>query len=188
MPSILTRDLYKVMPWKNGRGTTAQIALDSEQSVFPDHFLWRVSSARVSSNDPFSNFDGCRRALVVVEGQGLFLNEVELKPFVPYFFSGNEPIDCRLVEGPVVDLGVIFNTQKVKVDMEVRRGNEIKISCSEGLMFFYLAEGEAKLSEGVLKKGDTLKLNNLEDVSLVGTSLVGVLISIKESLGLSPRR
>lgn len=188
MPSILIQNSYTVMPWKNGRGTTSQIALDSDESVFPDHFLWRVSSAKVTSNDPFSNFDGCRRALVVVEGKGLFLNDVELKPMVPYFFSGNEPIDCKLIDGPVVDLGVIFNTQKVKVDMDVLRGNEIKVSCSEGLQFFYLAQGEAKLSEGVLKKGDTLKLNTPENVSLAGNSLVGVLISIKGNLGQSPRR
>lgn len=188
MASVFTRDSYKVMPWKNGRGTTAQIAMDSEQSVFPENFLWRVSSAQVTSNDPFSIFDGCRRALVVVQGQGLLLNDVELKPLVPYFFSGNEQIDCRLIEGPVVDLGVIFNTQKVKVGMEVLKGSEIKLQCSEGIQFLYLVEGDAKFSAGVLQQGDTLKLAAPESITLTGSSLVGVLISIKESLGLSVRR
>lgn len=181
MAEILSHDSYVVMPWKNGRGTTSQIAIDSEQSQFPDNFLWRVSSAAVMSNDPFSNFDGCRRALVVVEGKGLFLNDVELKPFVPYFFSGSESIDCKLIEGAVIDLGVIFKAHKVSVDMAVIRANSVELACADGLQFFYLAQGEGVFPGGVLKKGDTLKIGTSEKAKLNGNSLVGILISIKDS-------
>ena len=181
MAEILSRDSYTVMPWKNGRGTTSQIAMDSVESQFPDNFLWRVSSAAVVSNDSFSKFEGCRRALVVVAGKGLLLNDVELKPFVPYFFSGSEYVDCKLVAGPVVDLGVIFMAHKVNVDMEILRADRFELSCVSEVQFLYLAQGEAVFSGGALKKGDTLKMTSPDKIQLTGSSLVGVLISIKDS-------
>ncbi|MFM6930589.1 MAG: HutD family protein [Bdellovibrio sp.] len=182
MAEILSHDSYTVMPWKNGRGTTSQIAIDSAEAQFPHHFKWRVSSAVVVSNDPFSNFDDCRRALVVVEGNGLLLNDVELKPLVPYFFSGSEYIDCKLVAGPVVDVGIIFRAHEVHVDMKIIRANIIEIEECDGLQFLYLVKGEGTFLGEALKKGDTLKIESSEKAQIKGQSLVGVLISITGSI------
>ncbi|MGE5084886.1 MAG: HutD family protein [Bacillota bacterium] len=178
MAQVLSRANYTVMPWKNGRGTTSQIAIDSTQSQFPDNFLWRVSSASVVSNDHFSIFDGYQRALLVVEGNGLWLNDVELKPFVPYFFSGSEAVDCNLISGPVVDLGIIFKAHEVQVRVEILRANTIELAGNVGIQFLYLAQGQAVFAGGVLNKGDTLKIETSDNIQLTGNSLIGVLSSI----------
>ncbi|MBI3558729.1 MAG: HutD family protein, partial [Deltaproteobacteria bacterium] len=91
---MLRLDNYRVMPWKNGRGTTRQIAIFPEDAAFPgDEFLWRVSSAKVTEAGPFSAFPGCDRFLAVWQGAGLLLGTQSLEPLVPQKFSGDEPIE-----------------------------------------------------------------------------------------------
>lgn len=102
---------HKTMPWKNGGGVTTEIA------VFPtnaglDDFLWRVSTARVEQDGPFSMFPGVDRSLSILEGEGLDLaidgEPVRLtKGSVPYAFAADVPVGSRLIGGAVVDLNVM---------------------------------------------------------------------------------
>ncbi|WP_413587521.1 HutD family protein [Bdellovibrio sp. HCB274] len=107
MITLISKSSYIQMPWKNGKGQTAQIAIGPEGASFPGDFSWRISSAAVNSDDPFSSFPGCDRLLVVTEGAGLSLNGKELPPLKVLRFSGEESMDAKLLEGPVVDLGII---------------------------------------------------------------------------------
>ena len=51
---IRNHDLVRV-PWKNGGGTTAQVAAFPEESGF-ESFGWRLSMADVGSDGAFSPF------------------------------------------------------------------------------------------------------------------------------------
>ena len=47
------------MPWKNGRGTTLEIAAEPKGAKLDDpSLLWRLSSAPVTEPGPFSAFPG----------------------------------------------------------------------------------------------------------------------------------
>jgi uncharacterized protein len=66
---ILRAENYRRMPWKNGGGLTAEIAV-SPESAGLDDFDWRVSMARVEAGGPFSLFPGVDRTLSILEGEG----------------------------------------------------------------------------------------------------------------------
>jgi hypothetical protein len=48
---------YRRTPWKNGAGTTFEIAAEPLASMI-DTFDWRISMAQVASVGPFSSFPG----------------------------------------------------------------------------------------------------------------------------------
>lgn len=97
------RDFRRV-PWRNGGGTTSQIATWPAQ-VQGDAFAGRVSIAEIDRDGAFSAWPGIDRTLVLLEGDGVVLAsdgaEVELRsPLEPYRFPGDAACECRLVGGP----------------------------------------------------------------------------------------
>ncbi len=107
---IRNEDLDRV-PWKNGSGTTAEVAAFPEGSSF-ETFGWRISMADVASDGPFSSFPEIDRTLIVVEGAGIELN-VEGVPFQldraspKLSFAGDDITIGRLLSGPIRDLNVM---------------------------------------------------------------------------------
>jgi len=63
---------YKTMPWKNGGGSTTELAVFPEGAGL-DEFYWRLSMAQVSSDGAFSHFAQIDRTLAILTGQGLVL-------------------------------------------------------------------------------------------------------------------
>lgn len=108
MIKLIKKSDYVHMPWKNGLGMTDQIAL-AEQ--------WRLSSAQVDSPNPFSQFPGCDRLLTVFRGDGLKLNGHKLLPGEVLEFSGETPMQCDLLGGPVKDLGLVFDRSSLIASM-----------------------------------------------------------------------
>lgn len=112
---------HKTMPWKNGGGVTTEIV------VFPadaglDDFLWRVSTARVEQDGPFSMFPGIDRSLSILEGEGLDLTidgePVRLtKGSAPFAFAADVPVGSRLIGGAVVDLNVMTRRGRCSSDI-----------------------------------------------------------------------
>ncbi len=98
-------------PWKNGGGTTTEIAVYPPGAGFDD-FGWRVSIAEVRQGGPFSRFPGIDRCLAVLEGEMALKiadgAQVVVSPDLPpALFSGDDITDATLVGGAVVDLNVM---------------------------------------------------------------------------------
>jgi environmental stress-induced protein Ves len=108
---IRARDC-KTTPWKNGGGSTTEIAIGPAGASL-ENFDWRVSMARVASDGPFSDFVGIDRTLAVVKGSGLVLTIGEVAPVAlstetePVSFSGDTPTSARLMAGEITDLNVM---------------------------------------------------------------------------------
>ena len=102
----------KTTPWKNGGGSTTEIAVEPAGASL-DGFDWRVSMARVASDGPFSEFAGVDRTLAVIKGSGLMLTIGNAAPVAlssgadPVSFSGDTPTSARLTEGEITDLNVM---------------------------------------------------------------------------------
>jgi environmental stress-induced protein Ves len=112
------------MPWKNGGGETIEIA------VFPpgadlDAFGWRVSTATVGSDGPFSMFQGVDRTLCVLSGNGISLTVGNGEALVlnrstePFSFPADIPAAARRIDGPITGLNVM--TRRTGWRHEVRR-------------------------------------------------------------------
>jgi environmental stress-induced protein Ves len=122
----LTPSDYKVQKWKNGQGTTSQLAIYPEESQFPlDPFLWRISSARINASGAFSQFFGCERNLRIIEGGSLRLTSLvnsstetaqTLQKHQAYQFKGEDQIYAELNGAEVIDYNIIWNREKVKVE------------------------------------------------------------------------
>jgi len=107
---VRSHDLIRV-PWKNGGGTTAEVASFPEGSGF-ETFGWRISMADVASDGPFSPFPGIDRTLIVVKGGGLELDVegasiILDEPSSKLSFSGDDATVGRLLAGPIRDLNVM---------------------------------------------------------------------------------
>ena len=102
----------RTMPWKNGQGTTTEIAVSPAGAGMAD-FDWRLSLARMESDAPFSAFPGIVRTLAVIEGTGLNLAvegdaPVTLSPSsAPHRFAADRPAEGRLPGGPVSNLNIM---------------------------------------------------------------------------------
>ncbi|PXA90705.1 hypothetical protein DMC25_02460 [Caulobacter sp. D4A] len=99
-------------PWKNGGGTTWEIAAQPPGAGM-DAFDWRLSIAQVAAPGPFSVFPGVDRVLTVIAGAGLRLavdglGEVLLdETSSPLAFPGDAPAAAMLDGGPIRDLNLM---------------------------------------------------------------------------------
>ena len=106
---------YRLMPWKNGLGTTHEIAVHPPQaSLAAGDFLWRVSLADVTSDCDFSLLPGYDRTIALVSGKGMELDfdqtSAKARLMIPGAsrrFSGDWLTHCRLLDGPVRDFNVM---------------------------------------------------------------------------------
>ncbi len=98
----------RVVPWRNGGGSTREVALAPDG----DGFRWRVSVARVEADGPFSLFPGIDRRLWLLAGAGMDL-DVDgtitrlAAPFATIAFPGEARVHARLLAGPTEDLNVM---------------------------------------------------------------------------------
>jgi environmental stress-induced protein Ves len=122
---LIGRASYRSMPWKNGAGSTTQIAVYPADATVDD-FDWRISTATIAADGAFSNFPGVDRTLAVLESAGIALT-VAGKPAArltraaaPFSFAADAAAHARLVDGPILDLNV--RTRRDRFSHCVRRG------------------------------------------------------------------
>jgi environmental stress-induced protein Ves len=128
---ILRAANYTVMPWKNGLGSTTEIAIAPASDGLAD-FDWRVSMAQVTTDGPFSTFPDIDRTLLILDGGGLRLTvsnraPVHIDRTTIHAFPGDQPTSAVLTHGPVVDLNVMsrrdrltHHVQRIKVMESLR--------------------------------------------------------------------
>jgi environmental stress-induced protein Ves len=124
----------KTTPWKNGGGSTTEIAASPEGASL-ETFDWRISMARVASDGPFSDFPGIDRTLAVIAGGGMVLTIGDRPPVmlsrgsIPVGFPGDAPTSARLTSSEITDLNVM--TRRGKFEHRVLRIVE-PITCDFG--------------------------------------------------------
>lgn len=108
---ILRAADYPRMLWKNGGGSTLEIARDRGEGL--DGFGWRLSIADIGESGGFSAFAGYQRIITVLEGEGMRLMvdgvpSRALGPFDPFAFAGDSRVDCQLLAGAIRDFNLIY--------------------------------------------------------------------------------
>jgi uncharacterized protein len=160
---------YRAMPWKNGQGTTREIA--REPAPGPDagtDFLWRISIAEVAQSGEFSLFPGYDRTITLIEGAGMRLAFAEApektidRPFEPFDFSGDGACYCTLLGGPVRDFNLMVDRRRAWRKTEAVRlsGHPLEQSVEAGWLFVYCAEGALSAGGFAAEAGDTIRLGS----------------------------
>ena len=182
---IRNHDLVRV-PWKNGGGTTAQVAAFPEESGF-ESFGWRLSMADVGSDGAFSPFPGIDRTLVLVEGDGLEL-DVEgvahrLDRTSPKLsFSGDDATTGRLVAGPIRDLNVMTRRGEFRHRTRFVRSGVALLSEDTTAAFLVPFDGPFDVTLGSaihsLQRLDALMLEATQDLILLSGTGRAILVEI----------
>ena len=134
----------RVMPWKDGGGSTTELAIEPAGVTAADPFLWRISSARVEASGPFSRFPGHTRILALLEGAGFILDlegagRMRLKQVKQTLeFSGDPAAHATLIQGPCLDFGLIYDAARVKgtVDVLTLGPNATSLTLGETTLIF----------------------------------------------------
>lgn len=165
--TLLSPADYRRMPWKNGGGTTAEIAcapLDGEDG----RFLWRVSVADVAAPGPFSLFAGYDRLIAVVEGAGMRLTvdgiPAERRPGEPaLFFSGDAAAECALLDGPIRDFNLVIDRKRAAGRLDVTKAGHALAVPAADAAFVHAMNGVVRVrtAAGLIRvaAGWTLRLD-----------------------------
>ena len=146
MTHVHRRESHRETAWRNGGGTTREVALAPAGSG--DGFAWRVSFAEVSRSGPVSAYPGVDRVITLVTGKGLELTvdgvRHALAAHEPFAFSGDADTHGT-VASPSVDFNVMARRGQREVAASVSRlsaddrrvvplraGEEVLVACFAG--------------------------------------------------------
>jgi environmental stress-induced protein Ves len=160
-PRILRSESYPELPWKNGGGTTHEIAAFGNGEP-----QWRVSLATIDRDGPFSDFSGYDRTIVPVDGAGFELeldgNEriVLARRYEPFRFTGEQKVECRLLAGRSRDLNAMTLRSHFRHDVRaVALASERRVVEVSHTSFLFVAGDVTVACRGdtfALREGDTL--------------------------------
>jgi predicted deacylase/environmental stress-induced protein Ves len=169
------------MPWKNGLGTSAEIAVVPPNCDFTTTpFIWRVSVAEIGSSTTFSVFHAYNRVCVRLDGEELKLKHnfssqiVTVPVFQPYSFKGEWHTQCLISnDKKVMDFYVIWQRDQAKADVqakEITPENRYAYTIkSKGTTLIYCYTGQVSIASGegrpdfTAKTGETFEINVWED-------------------------
>ena len=148
-------DTLRPRPWKNGGGSTREVAC-WPQGAGLDDFDWRVSIASVAASGPFSVFAGVDRTIMLLAGEGLRLQAPGFDhlldtPNVPFAFSGDVALHCTLLGGESTDLNVMGRRTRGRAGLRVV-SEAMMLMCGEyGVLMS--VNGQWRVGGSVLAEG-----------------------------------
>jgi uncharacterized protein len=163
------------VPWKNGLGVQYEIMCDG---TLPDDWSWRLSTADITQDVPFSVFPGVNREFCVADGNGVVLtiNGVEhrCEPGSITKFRGDDEVYAKLIDGPMRALNLMVRDGAAEKHLQfVRAGGSIDMSKTEAVS---AVTGAVKLQQSggevVLETLDSQLVLNSE--KFVGETLSAV--------------
>ncbi|MGH8352202.1 MAG: HutD/Ves family protein [Pseudomonas sp.] len=165
---------YPRMPWKNGAGSTLEIARDAGDGL--EGFGWRLSIADVGESGGFSAFTGYQRIITVLEGAGMRLAvdgrlSRDLKPLDPFAFDGGSAVHCELLGGAIRDFNLIYAPARFHARLQwLRVAGELRLFSSAGSLLLFAADAGLTLSQAgaesaVLGRYDCLHLETQGDLA-----------------------
>ena len=106
---IVQRAIDRIgVPWRNGLGVQYEIICDG---FLPDDWTWRLSTADITQDVPFSSFSGVTREFCVADGNGVVLNingvDHRCEPGSITTFRGDDAVFAALIDGPMRALNLM---------------------------------------------------------------------------------
>ena len=154
-------------PWRNGRGVQYEIAANGPLT---GGWTWRISTADITEDVPFSTFPDVARHFCVADGNGVVLMidgvPTTCAPNSVTRFMGDSEVHARLIDGPMRAL----NLMTVGHDSSHLQVSTRGVSARDALVAVAIG-GDASIE--VL--GEQVDLQVLDAVVEIGRSAVVVL-------------
>ena len=163
----LPRATQRVVPWRNGGGSTREVAIEPPDGSLAQGFTWRVSIAGVAADGPFSHLPGVDRTLWLLRGAGMALDvdgePIRLeRPLQRLDFAGERAVSARLLGGPTEDLNVMVTRALTSCRAEIvalQEGDTRHIELPDAQHLLLVLGGAAIVFGGVLGPGDAVRLD-----------------------------
>jgi environmental stress-induced protein Ves len=186
--TLIGPEQYRVMKWRNGQGTTTEIALEQGAG---GRFRWRLSIADVVASGPFSDFSGYDRVIAVASGPGMQLAVTGRPPVVltprsePYAFPGDAATECTLLAGPIRDFNLMTDRATARGAVTALRFGDGTVAAAPagGIIFLHAVRGAVVVDGlGMVLEGATLRIDGRRDGFIVSGEASGYAL-LAEILG-----
>lgn len=162
---FVPQSAQREVPWRNGGGSTREVAIDPPGASVASGFRWRISIAGVAADGPFSSFPGIDRSLWLLRGGGLQLRmdgrEVTLaRRYERIDFAGEMAVQARLLAGATEDLNVMVardTCQSSSDVLAVPRGSFDR-DLGTGQHVVLALDGALEVAGVALAPGDAVRL------------------------------
>ncbi len=153
----------KMMPWRNGGGSTTEVICEPPGAAA---FDWRMSVADVTLSGPFSRFEGYDRHIAVIQGkEGMQLQFSDgrmqrLEIMKPFAFSGDTDAEGLLSHGPVRDLNLIVRRGygRGHLTLHEMSDSSFHADASGSHLLIYMVRGSCMANGDMLAAGDAVHL------------------------------
>lgn len=166
MATLIPFGGLQAAPWKNGGGSTTQIAAWPPGAGLDD-FIWRISVATISADGPFSRFAGVERSLLLLAGESVQLvidgtRTVRLDATAPLLCFDGEAAVTAQVSGATTDLNVMTRRASCRHQLTRITAPQQLVRASAATLLF-AAGGALTVSDGcrqfALQRHDSLLLD-----------------------------
>ena len=128
---IVQRAIERIgVPWRNGLGVQYEIICDG---LLPDVWTWRLSTADITQDVPFSSFPGVTREFCVADGNGVVLNingvDNRCEPGSVTTFRGDDVVFATLINGPMQALNLMVHDGSTARPLRIARVGQHIIRC-----------------------------------------------------------
>ena len=162
MIKLIKQKDYQKKLWKNGRGSTHEIAVSHEGGDYD----WRLSMADIVESGPFSLFPGMERILVLLTGSEIGINhqgrplEQSLPLFTPYQFSGDWQTSAT-IHDKGSDFNLIYRRDKFVGSIElINSDTQSKLIQTMDMTAVFCLQGKIKTEHEELCPMDSLLILN----------------------------
>jgi environmental stress-induced protein Ves len=151
MARLIPHASLRAVPWKNGGGSTTEIAIEPAGAGFDD-FDWRVSLATIAQSGPFSVFPGIDRTLALVDGAGVVLqidgaHRFDLCAATPMIaFAGEAAVHASVLDGATTDFNVMTRRARCSHTFARIAVDGVHALRHAGTLLLFLADGETLLA------------------------------------------
>ena len=185
MPTLRRAGDLVAVPWRNGQGTTRDVAT----LLGPDGALqWQVSIAELVRDASFSDYAGYDRIFTPVLGEGIALSLdggafLPCPLLAPFRFPGEAEVRCRLGGMPGRAFNVIAarGRQEGQVRVPRRAVGERAELPADGVGLLHCWSGALVADAGRMQAGDTL----IGAAAVAGTPAVVIQVRMSATV-LSP--
>lgn len=158
-------------PWKNGGGSTREIAC-WPQGAGMESFGWRMSVATIAQAGPFSAFPGIDRQIMLLDGDGVHLHSADGQidhgmdqRWLPFSFSGDVALDCRLLGGTSTDFNVMTRRGQWSAELQIHAQAVVPGRSAAGLCL--VLQGRFAQVQEWLQAGQGLWWESAQDAAVL---------------------
>ena len=154
------------VPWRNGLGVQYEIICDGS---LPDDWTWRLSTADITQDVPFSSFPGVTREFCVADGNGVTLNfngvDHRCEPGSDTTFRGDDLVFATLIDGPVRALNLMMRDGSTARPLQIARVGQHAVQCQ--VIVAIMGSASVEVANQVVELGLLDAIIDLEEMNAV---------------------